>query len=196
MKNHAFTLIELLVVVLIIGILSGIALPQYQKAVLKSHLVGAQTIVDSVRKNVIAYRLANDDSPNKDNFKYCCIEFSNIQWNGSPIDTLGRIGDYVFDYSGSIQTGTKKTSGIQVFYAPSSSFVYEGANLIGWEWEVNKDTGEENFYCLARSGNAGAKAKALCKSITGAASNNAWGALISTASGYNLGNYVSYKMQK
>ena len=58
MKNQAFTLIELLVVVLIIGILAAIALPQYQKAVLKSHMTTGLPLVKAVYDAQQVYKLS------------------------------------------------------------------------------------------------------------------------------------------
>ena len=55
-----FTLIELLVVVLIIGILAAVALPQYQKAVLKSRTIHLVAAVNALQKAIDGYLLEND----------------------------------------------------------------------------------------------------------------------------------------
>ena len=60
-KKKGFTLIEMLVVVLIIGILAGIALPQYQMAVTKAKVASILPLMRRFKDALQEYKLQHGD---------------------------------------------------------------------------------------------------------------------------------------
>lgn len=63
MKKDGFTLLEIVIVIIVIGILAGIALPNYRKTVLKSEWVDAYVALDILYKAVHLYYDINKQWP-------------------------------------------------------------------------------------------------------------------------------------
>ena len=139
-KSRAFTLIELLVVVLIIGILSAVAVPQYQKAVLKSRYAALKNLTRSIADAQEIYHLANGVYASK-------ISDLGIDTGGKPYES-GKADEFPWGYCSSDVSFTQcQNSNIGFIYR----IYYDGSRL-----------------CLATNGDENSIQNQFCKQETGA----------------------------
>lgn len=154
LKKSGFTLIELLVVVLIIGILSAIALPQYQAAVLKSRMATLIPNVHAIVNSLEIYRLANGRYPQDDDATQS-TSVLDIQISGCTLG-IGGVFDcpqatYDFEDTGLVGGFLKKFYGLAyIEFAPNSTS--------SWGDKASRQ-------CWADSGNT--VANQVCKSMGG-----------------------------
>jgi len=93
----AFTLIELLVVVLIIGILAAVAVPQYQKAVEKTRMTEAMTLVRAIANANQVHYMATGEYADRQQIDLLDVEVPGGKITSGPF--TGRIQTKYFVYS-------------------------------------------------------------------------------------------------
>ncbi len=165
--KRAFTLIELLVVVLIIGILAAIALPQYQKAVIKARVSTILPVLKAIKNAEEVYYIENG--------KYT-VDINNlgVQLPNNCSEMTGgdgglyKCGDFfILDLDDQIEDETGKSYGkIIASYCPGQTSSYTNCaadRALGliFYYEYNAANGISNeLICDPANNNQG---KTLCK---------------------------------
>ena len=134
-SKAAFTLIELLVVVLIIGILAAVAVPQYTKAVNKSRIAEAKTVLKSLSNALAVELLENPEFAVDGGF---IEDLSTIEAPQSD-----KFSYFIESYEGPSSFGIGAhllpTSMVIAYYGPNHSDVFFRNKFICWDENGNSE---------------------------------------------------------
>ena len=144
-NKRAFTLIELLVVVLIIGILTAVALPQYQKAVEKSKAMQVLSLLKSIWQTQEIYYLNNWTYATK----FSQLD-NQISWTGSSKWRTDSVSDTLSSKDWSLQIyndGTYSSMSLGLLQGP-----YKGAGFVIY-MQPRPLVEKGKIYCVERDMN-------------------------------------------
>lgn len=164
--NKGFTLIELLVVVLIIGILSAIALPQYTTAVEKARSAEAVSLMASLRYAAERYRMQSTGFPNTD-MSVLDIEVPSDTKNFT-ITTKNITNGYLI-------TAERKTGSKYKLYTAVAPNGQAKRYCASGEPSITTGTGGTYGFTAPTAYTAGTDAAKMCNAITsGKPTNGEW----------------------
>lgn len=159
--KQGFTLIELLVVVMIIGVLSAIALPQYSTAIEKSRAAEALTILGATSQALERYYYSHNDSwPDDDTWSDLDIDVSQT----------GKYFTYNFECNDSndsvcVVYATRRLSDSAGKYYIKTILTDNGSTVT--KTRCCNTSAQQNSTACSTAPTAGSKAETFCNAITG-----------------------------